>query len=160
MNITAFTDRVEISKGLAYLLSNDKVYMGASPSADKVVQIYRSALDEMCRIESAPTKRDGARTLSFCDENPAFAEVVVRDESSGASARLRMFYREDDKFEPKLILLPGGHNIKVDGRTDIGQQVAKIIAHLRKPDTNKSKHSTRTLRVAAAEDENNPANYQ
>ena len=67
MDITAFTDRVEISRGLAYLLSNDKVYMGASPSADNVVPIYRSALDEMCSIAAPPTNRNGARTLTSSD---------------------------------------------------------------------------------------------
>ncbi len=159
MDISAFTDRVNIGKGIGYFSKQgeDKVYTGASPSDDRLVEIYKSALEEMCSIETAPTKRDGERTVVFDGGRSAFAEFVVTDGRSGATARLRLFYRTDEKYVTSLILLPGGHNMKVNGRTDIGEQVAKIIAHLRKPDTNKSKHSTRTLRIAAAQDEKNPA---
>ncbi len=173
MEISDFVSRFDLDEqsGKAdFMHETDKavvIYSAAGQSDAKLVTIYRGALDELCRLEGMPTKRDGERVLQFDEQNELYAEFIVADQRTDAIARLRLFYgqngaengEQDDtaSYHATLLLQPGNHNVRVDARTDVGKQIEKIIAHLRQP--KKKKFSTRQMRIAAAQDEHNPANY-
>ncbi|RLE46726.1 hypothetical protein DRJ22_01275 [Candidatus Woesearchaeota archaeon] len=138
------TDHSGKKQELVFSPSLKQRFTPATPADNVVFQIFHKTIDNL--IEKINKSKKAHKDVILVYENSSETYVfTVYDGVSDAEASLTLKCYSDASgtYEALIALSPGNKKIKVDERTKIDSQVAKIIKFLENPDKIMKRDSAR-----------------